>query len=117
MSFGNADLLLDQINAKDRLGDRVLDLQAGVHLDEIELAPLIQEFDRACAGIVDGRHRIGANLTDARALLFGDAGAGGLLENLLVAPLQRAIPLSQMHGIALAVAKDLNLDMARRGEV
>jgi hypothetical protein len=31
-------LLLDQVDAVDQLGDRVLDLQAGVHLQEEELA-------------------------------------------------------------------------------
>ena len=33
------------------LGDRVLDLQAGVHLDEVELAVLVEELDSAGAGV------------------------------------------------------------------
>ena len=36
-----------------------------------------------------------------------------LLQNLLVAPLDRAVPLSQMHRVAVVVAKDLKLDVAR----
>ena len=31
-------LLLDEVDAVDELGDRVLDLQPGVHLEEEELA-------------------------------------------------------------------------------
>ena len=34
----DTDALLDQIGAGDHLGDAVLDLNAGVHLNEIELA-------------------------------------------------------------------------------
>jgi hypothetical protein len=57
--------------------------------------------------------RLGAGRADARAGLGVDGGAGGLLEHLLVAALQRAVALAQMHRAALAVAEDLHLDMAR----
>jgi hypothetical protein len=52
---GDADLLAHQVDAGDGLGDRMLDLQAGVHLDEEELAVLPQELDGADAQIADGR--------------------------------------------------------------
>ena len=43
----HAKLLADQIYAGDLLGDRVLDLNAGVHLAEVEIAVVIdQKFDR-----------------------------------------------------------------------
>ena len=35
---GDADLLLDDVDPGDALGDGVLDLDAGIHLHEIELA-------------------------------------------------------------------------------
>jgi hypothetical protein len=41
----------DQIDPGDRLGDRMLHLQAGVHLDEVELAVLVEELDGARAAI------------------------------------------------------------------
>jgi hypothetical protein len=34
---GHADHLLDQVDAGDQLGHRMLDLQAGVHLQEVEV--------------------------------------------------------------------------------
>ena len=37
---GDADLQLDQVEAGDHLGDRMFDLQAGVHLHEEELVGL-----------------------------------------------------------------------------
>ena len=43
-------------------------------------------------------------------------GGRGFLDHLLVAPLQRAIALEQMHR-ALAVTKDLHFDMARLFDV
>jgi hypothetical protein len=48
----HSQLPLDQIVAGDHLGDRVLDLQPRVHLDEIEFLVLHDEFDRAGADIV-----------------------------------------------------------------
>ena len=48
---GDAQLRLDQIDAGDGLGDRVLNLDARVHFDEVELLVLIhQELD--CSGIL-----------------------------------------------------------------
>ena len=38
LAGGDADLLLDDVDARDELRDAVLDLQAGVRLDEIEVA-------------------------------------------------------------------------------
>ena len=50
LARGDAQLLLDEVDAGDELGHRVLDLQAGVHLDEEELVGRgirHQELDRA----------------------------------------------------------------------
>ncbi len=50
----DAKLLADEIYAGDLLGDRVLDLNAGVHLAEVEIAVVIdQKFDRARAAVAD----------------------------------------------------------------
>ena len=38
LAGGDAQLPLDEVEAGDELGDRVLDLQARVHLHEVELA-------------------------------------------------------------------------------
>ena len=37
LARGDAELPLDEIEPRHRLGDRMLDLQAGVHLEEIEV--------------------------------------------------------------------------------
>ena len=50
---GDADLLLHEVEAGEHLGHRMLDLEPRVHLDEIELAVLIEELDRADALIAE----------------------------------------------------------------
>ena len=51
--FGHGELLGDQVEPGDHLGDRVLDLDAGVHLQEVEGPPLpvVEQFDRAQAAV------------------------------------------------------------------
>ena len=61
---GDADLLEDEVDVGDRLGHRMLDLDARVHLDEIELAVLVQELDRADAEIFELAHRLRDGLAD-----------------------------------------------------
>src|SRR5690606_7471738 len=41
----------------------------------------------------------------------------GFLDDLLVAALQRAVALEQVDDVALRVAEDLHLDMARAGDI
>ena len=51
----NADHLLDQVQAGDALGDRVLHLQAGVHFQEIEVLVFAHhELDRAGTLVLHG---------------------------------------------------------------
>jgi hypothetical protein len=106
-------LLGDQVDPGHQLGGRVLHLDAGVHLDEEELVRLVvhEELDRARAAVADlagqprgrGRHRVAHPGVDAR----GEC----LLHHLLPPPLQRALPLEQVHGVA-PVTEHLHLDVA-----
>ena len=115
---GDADLLLDEVEAGQHLGHRMLDLEPGVHLDEVELAVLVEELDGADALISE----LGAWLPrparrSACALRRVEGRGMRLLPHLLMPALQRAVALAEMHRAALAVAEHLDLDMARRSEV
>ena len=66
---GDLDLLVDEVDAGDHLGDGMLDLDARVHLDEIELAVLVEELDRADADIAELGHRPRDDAADLLALL------------------------------------------------
>ena len=67
----NAHLRFDQIDAGDQLGDRVLDLDASVHFDEVERTVLIhQKLDRSRVGVADCFQ----SLDDPRAKLLPPLG-------------------------------------------
>ena len=91
----------------------MLDLDARVHLDEIELTVLVKKFDGADAEIGHLAHRFRHRLADLVARLGVERGRGAFLPYFLVPALQRAIALAEMNGVALAVAEHLNLDVAR----
>ena len=69
LAGGDHQLLAHQVDAGDHLGDRMLDLDAGVHLDEVEAAVLVQELERAGAAIADADAGLDADLADLGALL------------------------------------------------
>ena len=91
----------------------MLDLDAGIHLDEIELAVLVEKFNCARPGIIQLAHRRRAGFANLAALAVVQGRRGPFLPDLLVAALQRAIALAQMHGMALAIAENLDFNMAR----
>jgi hypothetical protein len=111
-----------QVQAGDGLGHRVLDLQPGVHLHEIEaqvavVGRLGDELHRAGAHIahgLGGGHRGRAHLGAARG---AHAGRGRFFQHLLVAALHRTVALEEVDALALAVAEDLDLDVPRPRDV
>src|SRR5713226_5779609 len=117
IAVGDADLLQNEIDVGDHLGHGMLNLNAGVHLDEIEAAVLVQEFDRADAKIVQIPHGLRDGLPDQIALFRIKRGGGAFLQNFLVAALQRAVALAEMNGAAAAVAEHLDFNVARRFEI
>ncbi len=103
----------DEVEPGDELGDGVLDLKPGVDLQEGE-APVgeEQELDGAGVHVADGsRHgdRGGPQLGAPRRC---HGGGGALLDDLLVAALDRALPFEEVHHVAVGVAQDLHLDVA-----
>ena len=97
-------------------GDRMLDLQPGVHLQEVErrrrrragTRPCRRRRSRRRAAAFDGRAPIAS-----RSFASITHGDGRFLDHLLVAPLHRAVALAEVHHVAVAVAEDLHLDVAR----
>ncbi len=95
----------------------MLHLQSRVHLDEEELAVLVEELDRAGARIAEPLDRASADVADARALLGIEGRGVCLLPHLLVPALQRAVALAQMHAIPAPVSEHLDFDVARLAQV
>ena len=118
LAGGDAQLPLDQILAGDHLGHRMLDLEARVHLHEVEGAALVDdELDRARADIADGLGGRDGGCAHLGAPRRRHAGGRRLLDDLLVAALERAVALEEMQRIAVAVGEHLDLDMARPLEI
>ncbi len=109
---GDADHLLDQIDAGDKLGDRMLDLQARIHLKEIETLVLAgDEFHRAGGVVIHGlgqRHRLFAHLAAGG---FVEQRRRRLFDDLLVAPLHRALAFAEIDHVAMLVAQHLDFDV------
>ena len=107
-------LQLDEVDAGDHFGDRVLDLQAGVHLHEEELVGPVggdDELDRAGAGVVDAARGVAGRGADAGAGRGVQQRRRRLLDDLLVAALQAALALAEVHDVAVAVGEHLHLDV------
>ncbi len=92
----------------------MFDLDSCVHLEEVEVPVEIDdELDRAGRAVVDrlGQgDRLGAHRGPG---LFVEEGRGRLLDDLLVAPLDRAFALAQIDRVAVGVGQHLDLDVAR----
>ena len=117
-AVGHEELEPHEVEAGDELGDGVLDLEPGVDLQEGE-APVgeDEELDGAGVHVADGarrRHRGGAQLG---APLGSDDRRRALLDDLLVAALDRALALEEVHHGAVGVAEDLHLDVPGAGHV
>lgn len=64
LACSDTQLLFDQVNAGDHFGNRMLNLNTGVHFDEIELAVLEQELKGTRSTIADIDTRFSATLAD-----------------------------------------------------
>ena len=89
----------------------MLDLDPSVQLEEVEVPPVEHELDRARAAVADRAAECDRGLADARSQVGIEGGGGGLLEHLLVATLDRTLPLAEREHRAVLVGEELNLDM------
>jgi hypothetical protein len=114
----DAQLPLHQVDAGDHLGHRMLDLQPGVHLHEVERAVLLgDELDGAGADVADRLGRGDRGLAHRTAPPGRHAGRRRLLQHLLMAALHRAVALEEIDCVAVRIAEHLDLDVPRRGQV
>src|SRR5579883_2881781 len=113
----DADLLAHDVDAAHHLRDRMLDLEARIHLDEEELAILVEELDRSDAAIAELAHRRRDRPAERFAHARVERRRRGLFQELLMLALQRAIALAEMNDAALSVGDDLELDVAGMIEI
>ena len=111
---GDLELESHEVGRSHELGDRMLDLQAGVHLQEIEVALGIDdELDGAGRLVL---HRLGERdrlLAHRAPRLLVQERARRLLDHLLVPALDGAFPLAQVDVVPVPVSQDLDLHVPR----
>ena len=97
-----------QIDARYHLRDRVLYLNAGIHLDKVMVAVLVhKEFQRSGVDIAYVPGNLHCVVTQRLPHLRCDGESRGEFHYFLIAPLQRAITLVKMHHIAVFIAQHL----------
>ena len=110
---GDPQLLLDDVNPSDHLGDRVLHLEAGVYLQKIETTVLIQqELYSAGADIARQPSQPYGHLTHFLSQISVQGAGGRFLDHLLMSPLKRTLAFTQVNDIAVSIGQDLELDVA-----
>ena len=107
-----ADLFLNEVDSRDHFADRVLNLDARIHFDEIKLAVFIEKFKGAGAAIADSPAGFGAAIANAFDQAVADSRSRGFFKNFLVAALHRAITFAKINGV-FAVREYLNFHVTR----
>jgi hypothetical protein len=115
---GDTQLPLHEVKPSDHLGDRMLHLQARVHLHEVEVALGVgDELHSSGAHIADGPCGITSRAAHGSTLCGVDAGRGRFLDDFLMAALRRAVTLIEADGVTGLVGEDLDFDVPRLKQV
>ena len=117
LAGGHAQLPLDQVGIGHKLRDRMLNLQTRVHFHEVEIAVVrIQELDGTGSFVADGTSQVTRCLVHASTNVVAsvEARRGALLDQLLVATLNRALALAERKHMALFIDHNLHLNVVRR---
>src|SRR5260370_31835657 len=118
LAGSNPDLPLDKIESRDHLCNGMLDLQARIHLHEVE--PFVateQKLDRACANISNRARCLPRGLAECLSLIECDRRSRRLFNHLLMTPLQRTVAFKQADDVTETVAKDLYFYVSRRHHI
>ena len=91
----------------------MLHLDPGVHFHEIEATAAIQQkFHRSGALVIDASGGSNGGFAHAAAQVWIQGRAGGFLQQFLVTALNRAVPFTKVHHIAVAVGQHLHFHVA-----
>ncbi len=109
---------LHEIEPGDQLGDGMLHLQAGIHLQEVEVPVAIEhELDRPGRAIPGGSSERDGRLPHPHAKFGTNGRRWRLLDDLLMPPLQGAVSLPKRDDVSVRIREDLDLHVANRIEI
>ena len=109
------DHLLHQIGPGQHFRHRMLNLNAGVHFDEIEFLghAVIKIFQRTGPDVVHGLGECDSGIAQMAARLLIQTNRARLFPDFLTAPLHRTLALKIVDGVC-AIAHDLDFDVTWR---
>jgi hypothetical protein len=111
-------LLAYEIYAKDLFSNRVLDLDAGVHLEKPEAAVRFdKELESARTAVSDSSRKPPPSIGHCLPGRLRQGRSGALLDQLLMATLNRAIPVADGDCASSVVSQNLHLDVSGAGQV
>ncbi len=110
---GHKNLRAYNINSGDLFGHRMLDLNAGIHLNEEPLVGVLieQKLNRTRVIISNFLGQLHAGITKFLDHLFGQSDGRGDLHDFLITSLDRTITFVKMNDIALTVTENLDFQM------
>src|SRR5438046_4010062 len=94
----------------------MLYLEAGVHLEEVEISVGVDQKLGRPGAVVTGFSRDpdrGVAHRGAHLGIGGDQGRRALFDDLLMAALQRTLALPEVNQVAMLVAEQLDFDVPR----
>ena len=114
MALRNEDLRAHDVDTGDHFGNGVLDLDAGVHLDEVVVAFAVdEEFHGAGRDVADLLRDLDRVCLEGGAGLLRNGEGGGVFDDLLEPALKRAVTFAEVDDVAVLVGEDLHLDVLR----
>src|SRR3954447_21273768 len=108
LSLRHLELPAYQVQPGDPFGYGMLHLQPGVHFQEIKFLRRIEdELDGAGASVLDSARDFQSGIAHRLPYFLGQTGCRAFFPNLLMAPLERALPFEKMHEISVLIAENL----------
>lgn len=119
MSCGDLDLPLDEVEAGDEFGNRVLNLETGVHFEKVVGAGVgvYDKFDGAGVGVAYGLRGGDGGGPHFRPEGLIEQRGRGFFDDFLMAALDGTFALVEVEGVPVLVGEDLDFDVAGFGEV
>jgi hypothetical protein len=115
-SARDMDLKLDEVEPGSALGNRMFNLQAGIHFHEPEAMTLrlAKEFNGAGVAVFCGLAQANCGLSEGLVFLLRKYRGWCFFEDLLVPTLNRAIANADGPRRTIVIGNDLDLDVTGR---
>ena len=118
VALSHQDLGTDDVDVGDQLGDGVLDLDTGVHLDEVGVALQVhQEFAGTGIAVANVAAQCQSAVEDLLTGCLGNGECGRILDDLLVTALDGAVTVIQVDHVAVVIGQHLNFHVLGAAQI